>query len=205
MLGDDGAASPPANTVISLIVDSGSWRWIFYVNIPICLIALMLARRGIPGDGPREHGGRWLDLTGLALLAPALAGIAISTLSALAYTQVGMHTDDLILGVSLLAWGMGVAAVAVPVSAAAYEGLAPTAIPSATSTITTVQTVGASVGAAVLATILQGRTAHHHGTPAAAFADTFWWVLAFTLLTLIPAMLLPLRHDKSRAQSRTEQ
>jgi hypothetical protein len=45
----------------------------------------------------------------------------------------------------------------------------------------------------VLAAILQGRLAHHHDAPAVAFADTFWWVLGFTALTLIPAMLLPLR------------
>jgi len=40
--------------------------------VPGCLVALLLARRSIPGDGPNEHGGRWLDLTGLALLSPAL-------------------------------------------------------------------------------------------------------------------------------------
>ena len=77
--------------------------------------------------------------------------------------------------------------------AAAYQGLPPPAIPGATSAITMVQTVGASVGAAVLAAILQSRTAHHTGAPAAAFADTFWWILAFTALALIPALLLPIR------------
>ncbi|MEV5576539.1 hypothetical protein AB0L06_41470 [Spirillospora sp. NPDC052269] len=59
--------------------------------------------------------------------------------------------------------------------------------------ITTVQTVGASVGAAVLAAILQSRVAHHADAPARAFADTFWWIFAVTLLTLVPASLLPLR------------
>jgi hypothetical protein len=66
-------------------------------------------------------------------------------------------------------------------------------IPSATSAITMIQTVGASVGAATLAAILQSRTAHHAGTPAAAFADTFWWVLGVTALALVPALFLPTR------------
>lgn len=298
-----------------LIADSGSWRWIFYVNIPIGLAALVLAWRRIPGDTPSPAGGRWLDVTGLALLAPALAlttyglsagtrklpllaggiallaaftarslrsrdvapllnlqmfahrpfaaastltflsrfsifgvvilvplyfqevrgysalraglllapqslgtalalpyvgrltdrigarpvvlaGIALGMLSALTFTQVNAHTNEVVIGLALLVWGAGVAAVAVPVSAAAYEGLPPADIPSATSVLLTVQTVAASVGAAVLAAILQGRLAHHHDAPAMAFADTFWWVLGFTTLTLIPALLLPLRRAR---------
>ncbi|WP_345474697.1 MDR family MFS transporter [Actinoallomurus oryzae] len=298
-----------------LIIDAGNWRWIFYVNIPIGLLALLLARRGLPAAPPREAGTRWLDLTGLALLAPALtltlyglsartaripllaagvallagftvhvlrrrrvaplldlrlfahrpfaaastlnflsrlsvfgvmilmplyfqqvrghgaltaglllapqslgtmlalpvsgrltdrigarpvvlAGIAVTTLGTLAFTQVGPHTGGFLLGAVLLVWGMGVAAVAVPVSAAAYEGLAPAQIPGATSAITTVQTVGASVGAAVLTAILQHHLAHHRDAPSAAFAAAFWWVLAFTALTLLPALLLPLRRAR---------
>ena len=90
-------------------------------------------------------------------------------------------------------WGIGIAAVAVPVAAAAYQGLPPARIPTATSAITMVQTVGASVGAAVLAAILQHRAAQHPDELAAAFAETFRWVLAFTALTVIPALLLPMR------------
>jgi EmrB/QacA subfamily drug resistance transporter len=308
-----GQVAPIMGPLIGgVIVDGGSWRWIFYVNVPICLLALALARRGIPAAPTRARGERWLDLTGLILLAPGLAltvyglstrtgrlplltagivllavftahalrsrttdplldprlfthrpftaastlnflsrlsifgvmilmplyyqqvrghgaltaglllapqslgtmlalpyvgrltdrvgarpvvlaGIAVSVASTLVFTQVGAHTSGILLGGALLVWGMGVAAVAVPVSAAAYEGLPPTRIPGATSAITTVQTIGASAGAALLAAILQGRFTHHRGAPAAAFADTFWWVLGFTALTLVPAMLLPLR------------
>ncbi|WP_328460466.1 MDR family MFS transporter [Streptomyces sp. NBC_00448] len=308
-----GQVAPIAGPMIGgLLVGAVGWRWIFYVNVPVCLAALLLARRGIPTGTSRRQGEGRLDTIGLALLSPALAmivygfsartarlpllvtgaalliafavhalrtrtiaplldlrlfthrpfaaasalnflsrlsifgamvlmplyyqqvrghsaltaglllapqslgtmlalpyvgkltdrigarpvvltGIAITALGTLAYTQVEAHTSDLVLGASLLVFGIGVAAVAVPVSAAAYDGLPPTAIPGATSAITTVQTVGASVGAAVLTAILQSREAHHFNTPARAFADTFWWVLAVTLLTLIPALLIPLR------------
>jgi nitrate/nitrite transporter NarK len=41
--------------------------------VPIRLLTLLLARRGLPAAEPREHSARWLDLTGLALLSPALA------------------------------------------------------------------------------------------------------------------------------------
>jgi EmrB/QacA subfamily drug resistance transporter len=293
-----------------LIVDTLGWRWIFFLNVPVCLLALLVSRRGVP-DSPRVV--RRLDLPGLGLLSPAVAllvlglsrvdtsghgllplaagtlllvafigyalrtpdvvidvrlfrhralaaasalnflsrlsifgailliplyyqqvrghsaliagillapqslgtmialpfvglltdrvgarpvvgiGIAVTALSAIAYTQVTSSTPEWALTASLLPWGVGIAAVAVPVSAAAYDGLPAALIPGATSAITMVQTVGASVGAAVLAAILQNRTAYHPGAPAAAYADTFWWVLGFTVLTAAPALLLPVR------------
>ncbi|WP_331766711.1 MDR family MFS transporter [Embleya sp. NBC_00896] len=305
------------------IVQAGSWRWIFHVNVPVCALALVLAWRGLPRDDRGDRTSTRLDFVGLALLSPALAllvyglsrlntdpggllplgcgvallvgyvahalrtsatplldprlfahrafaaasalsflsrlsifgamilmplyyqqvrghgaltaglllapqslgtmlalplvgrltdrigarpvvlaGIAVGTLGTVAFTQVGAHTDDFVLAASLLVWGMGVAAVVVPVSVAAYQGLAPTSIPGATAAITTVQTIGASVGAAVLAAILQDRTTRHPGTPAAAFADTFWWILGFTALTVIPALVLPLHRRKARTGRR---
>ncbi|XUL91144.1 MDR family MFS transporter [Streptomyces galilaeus] len=54
-----------------LIIGHLSWRWIFYVNLPVCLLALALAWRGVPKDSPRP--GHSLDLTGLLLLSPGLA------------------------------------------------------------------------------------------------------------------------------------
>jgi EmrB/QacA subfamily drug resistance transporter len=283
-----------------LVVDAAGWRWIFWLNVPIGLLALLLSARGLPAG---ERGAaRRLDLLGLALLSPALAllvlglsrtellplvagaallaafvthalrtaeaplidvrlfrhralaaasalnflsrlsifgaslliplyyqqirgyaalaagllmapqslgtmlalplvgkltdrlgarpvvltGIGVSALAALCYTRVGATTPFPVLAGSLLVWGIGVAAVAVPVSAAAYHGLPPAEIPNATSAITMIQTVGASAGAAVLSAILLSR-----GGGAAAYAYTFRWVLIFGVLALGPALVLP--------------
>ncbi len=57
-----------------LIVDNASWRWIFFVNIPIAVVALVLAARLLHADAGRADAGR-LDWTGLLLLSPGLAGI----------------------------------------------------------------------------------------------------------------------------------
>ena len=57
-----------------LIIDGASWRWIFFVNVPVCLVALALAWRWMPDDKDERHATR-LDFAGLALLSPALAGI----------------------------------------------------------------------------------------------------------------------------------
>jgi EmrB/QacA subfamily drug resistance transporter len=56
-----------------LIIANLDWRWIFYVNVPICAAGLLLAWRYLPGQathaGPRPR----LDLPGIALLSPAVA------------------------------------------------------------------------------------------------------------------------------------
>lgn len=54
-----------------LILSSFSWRWVFLVNIPLCLVGLIMAWLGLP-DSQREAGKR-LDAIGLALLSPGLA------------------------------------------------------------------------------------------------------------------------------------
>src|SRR5919202_3843532 len=57
-----------------LIVDNASWRWIFYVNVPIAAIALVLAARILHADHGRADAGR-LDWRGLSLLSPGLGAI----------------------------------------------------------------------------------------------------------------------------------
>jgi EmrB/QacA subfamily drug resistance transporter len=55
-----------------VIVSDLNWRWLFYVNVPICLTAIVLAWRAAPGDAPSGQRSPF-DLLGLALLSPALA------------------------------------------------------------------------------------------------------------------------------------
>ena len=54
-------------TIGGLIVDNASWRWIFYVNVPIGVIAVFAALRFLPRGAAGSP--RSLDLRGLALLA----------------------------------------------------------------------------------------------------------------------------------------
>jgi EmrB/QacA subfamily drug resistance transporter len=57
-----------------LIVDSWSWRWIFYVNVPIAIASLALAAKLLHADAGRADAGK-LDWLGLLLLSPGLAGV----------------------------------------------------------------------------------------------------------------------------------
>jgi EmrB/QacA subfamily drug resistance transporter len=57
-----------------LIIANIDWRWIFYVNVPICAVGLLLAWRYVPrleraAVKPRP------DILGIALLSPAVAAM----------------------------------------------------------------------------------------------------------------------------------
>ena len=57
-----------------LIVDNAPWQWIFFVNVPIAAVALILAARLLKPDQGRAEVGR-LDWLGVALLSPGLASL----------------------------------------------------------------------------------------------------------------------------------
>jgi EmrB/QacA subfamily drug resistance transporter len=57
-------------TIGGLILDSASWQWIFYVNLPIGVIATVAALRTLPNVKPKPTGR--LDYLGLALMATGL-------------------------------------------------------------------------------------------------------------------------------------
>ncbi|WP_245788710.1 DHA2 family efflux MFS transporter permease subunit [Amycolatopsis marina] len=53
------------------LVDAVSWRWIFFINVPIGAVALLLAARLLPKDRP-EPANRF-DFPGMLMLSPGLA------------------------------------------------------------------------------------------------------------------------------------
>ena len=57
-----------------LIVDSTSWRWIFYVNIPIGIVAIIAAVKILPA-GRGGGAAHKLDVLSLVLLSPGLAAV----------------------------------------------------------------------------------------------------------------------------------
>jgi hypothetical protein len=101
-----------------------------------------------------------------------------------------------------------------PAMAAAYAVLSGPQVPRATSALNVVQRVGGSLGTALLAVVLQGQirdafpVAAGASGPgvlqrlpeaararvaeplATAFAHTFWWAAAMTVLALVPAVVL---------------
>jgi EmrB/QacA subfamily drug resistance transporter len=90
-------------TIGGLILSGASWRWIFYVNLPIGAIALFLAWRILPHNR-HEGAARRLDVPGLLLMATGMPlltyGLAeIGTKGTFDSSSV---IGPLVLGVALL-------------------------------------------------------------------------------------------------------
>jgi EmrB/QacA subfamily drug resistance transporter len=86
-----------------LIVEHWSWRWIFFVNVPVGLIAMALAVRWVPVEGVARTQRRF-DGLGLALLAPAVLMLffGVGSIGALSSIDARTVLLPLVLGVVLL-------------------------------------------------------------------------------------------------------
>jgi EmrB/QacA subfamily drug resistance transporter len=90
-------------TVGGLIIQNASWRWIFYVNVPIGILAVPLAMRILPSVKPAPTDK--LDVVGLAMMATGLPlltyGIAeIGVTGGFSSTKVVV---PILLGLALIA------------------------------------------------------------------------------------------------------
>src|SRR4051794_16223716 len=91
-----------------LLVDDLSWRWIFYVNVPIGIVGLVLAAKLLPRERARGLSGDEapvLDWQGLLMLSPGVAAIVFGL------SEYGVHRTmsaitawlPVVLGVVLVA------------------------------------------------------------------------------------------------------
>ena len=66
-------------SVGGVLVEWFGWRGVFFVVVPFCLVALVLARRYLPitapGGGPAARAGARLDVVGLLLIAVAVLSL----------------------------------------------------------------------------------------------------------------------------------
>jgi EmrB/QacA subfamily drug resistance transporter len=85
------------------VIGAASWRWIFFINLPVGLLAVAAAARRLPDTEPRP--GQRLDVAGVALLSGGLAlllfGLAQTNQHALSTTAgawVPMATGAAMVG-----------------------------------------------------------------------------------------------------------
>jgi EmrB/QacA subfamily drug resistance transporter len=85
------------------IVQHASWPWIFYINLPIGLLAMTLAWRILPADS-HETQPRSFDLLGFVLLSPALA-MLLHSLESLGSGASNSRLSDIELAASVALLG----------------------------------------------------------------------------------------------------
>jgi EmrB/QacA subfamily drug resistance transporter len=79
-----------------VFVDNLTWRWIFYINVPIGIIALLVVASQVPGKLSRVH--HVIDYIGTSVLA--LAATSFILLTSLGGTTYGWNTAPIwILGI----------------------------------------------------------------------------------------------------------
>lgn len=76
LVGIPGQLAPILGPVVGgLIVDAVGWRWIFFVNVPVILVALVLAQRVLPAAGSAGAASAPVDRVGVLLLPPGMVAL----------------------------------------------------------------------------------------------------------------------------------
>lgn len=103
------------------------------------------------------------------------------------------------MAVALLLRGAGLGGLLIPITASAYMGLARDKVPDASIATRILQTIGGAFGSAILATIVQHQLSSSNVSNiqnvAGAYNVAFWWAIGFTVIAIIPALLLPVRKN----------
>ena len=101
LVGLVGQIAPVTGPILGgLLIDGWGWRWVFLVNVPLCLASLVMATGWFPPDDDRRPAP--LDLPGLVLL-PTAAVALIYALSTVSATPGPATWLSLVAGLSLAA------------------------------------------------------------------------------------------------------
>jgi EmrB/QacA subfamily drug resistance transporter len=162
---------------------------------------LLMAPQGIGAAIVMPFAGRLTDRVGAGRVV--LAGLVLVVAGTLPFAVAGASTPYPLLALALVVRGVGLGASTMPAMAGAYATLDADAVARAASVLNVMKRLGGSLGVALLAVVLErrlpgatggvGERAAPSSVVADAFGTSFWWVLGFCAVALIPAAFLPRR------------
>jgi len=113
-----GLSSLVGPAIGGLITDSVGWHWIFFVNVPIGVVSLVIIWRLLPAIR-RPDAGQHIDYLGAAVFAAAIALFLIG----LTNRQTGEWTDPAVGG--LIAAGLAIGVVFLAIESRAPDPIVP--------------------------------------------------------------------------------
>jgi EmrB/QacA subfamily drug resistance transporter len=151
---------------------------------------LLLIPQGLGGGVGMFLSGRLTQRIGAG--RTSFLGGMILAVATIPFVLVTATTPFAAIGVAMAVRGIGVGLAIMPAMTAAFSVLNREQINDATPQLTVLQRVGGSLGTAIIAVVLEGQTknAHTAAATAAAFGNTYWWVMGATLIGLLPTLLL---------------
>jgi EmrB/QacA subfamily drug resistance transporter len=130
----------------------------------------------------------------------SLVGVMIMIGATVPFLFVGATTPYAPIASAMVFRGIGVGLAMMPAMTAAFSALSHDQVNDASPQMNVIQRVGGTLGTAIIAVVLQNKLVHVPGAGtgtytdptavAAAFADTYRWVVLITILALIPAVVL---------------
>jgi EmrB/QacA subfamily drug resistance transporter len=154
---------------------------------------LMLIPQGIGASIGMNRSALATSRLGAGLTS--LCGGIVTVLATMPFLFITDTTPYGLIATAMVIRGIGVGLAMMPAMTAAFGSLNHDQINDASPQINVIQRVGGSLGTAVIAVVLQDKLAHlaspaSASATAAAFADTYWWVVGMTAVSLIPATIL---------------
>ena len=100
------------------LVEHGSWRWVFFINLPMAVIVIVLSLWRVP-ESRNESASRSMDWLGAALATFGLGAITYALING---SSRGSSATS---GHIAVAWGLGVAGIGVLLSFLIVESRSP--------------------------------------------------------------------------------
>jgi len=116
-----------------------------------------------------------------------LMSIILTVLGTLPFAFADANTDQVLLAVALFVRGAGLGGILIPTITSAYDGIEKRHIPDGSTATRILLTIGGAFGSAILATVLEDQLT---AAVANAYDVAFWWSIGFTVIAIIPSLLL---------------
>ncbi|MEO7069992.1 MAG: MFS transporter [Nostocoides sp.] len=110
--GWSGIAAAAGPFIGGWLIEHAGWRWIFWINVPLCIVVVLVCLAVTPESSDADERGQRFDVVGAVLTAVGL-GVLTYALTASGNASRG------------LVWGTGLLGVAIFAGFAAYERRVP--------------------------------------------------------------------------------